>query len=100
MGFKFQIGMGMGIGMGMKSLKFEGIGTKNLKSSWTICLNNDADHIESNIKIFIRCAYEKELHISKVVMARRPVSQRNASSSAKLLQKVFLCDGQSKSLQH
>ena len=31
MGFKFQTGMGgMGMGMGMKSLKWEGIGTKNL----------------------------------------------------------------------
>jgi len=30
MGFKFQMGMGMEMGMGIKSLKWEGIGTKNL----------------------------------------------------------------------
>jgi len=37
MRFKFQMGMGMGMGMGMKSLKWEGIGTKNLfthTSNW------------------------------------------------------------------
>jgi len=37
MGMRFKFQMGMGMGMGMKSLKWQGIGTKNLfphTSNW------------------------------------------------------------------